>query len=137
MKKPSRKISAINVVPYLDVMLVLLVIFMITAPLFGEVRLPAVGGEAPRRAALEIVFKLDKAFPFRIEDPDDPDGGQSPLDRAALNERLRTACIIAPERPIIISADVKRFYGEVMELLNDIEDAGCAGETALKTEPRE
>ena len=46
MRRPRKSINQINVVPYIDVMLVLLVIFMITAPLItqGEIKIPSVGG---------------------------------------------------------------------------------------------
>ena len=65
MRRPRKAINQINVVPYIDVMLVLLVIFMVTAPLVnpGTVDLPSIG-EAPKVPVqpLEVTLKTDKTL---------------------------------------------------------------------------
>jgi biopolymer transport protein TolR len=63
-----RPMSAINVVPYIDVMLVLLVIFMITAPLMnpGQVDLPSIGkSSAPPASPLEVIIRKDASLALR------------------------------------------------------------------------
>ncbi|MGZ8155989.1 MAG: biopolymer transporter ExbD, partial [Burkholderiales bacterium] len=68
-RRGSRRLmNEINVVPYIDVMLVLLVIFMVTAPLMnpGQVELPSVGKSAqPPVAPLEIISRADKSLLLR------------------------------------------------------------------------
>ena len=66
--RPRRLMNQINVVPYVDVMLVLLVIFMVTAPLVttGVVDLPSVGKSAqPPVAPLEVIIKADASLALR------------------------------------------------------------------------
>ena len=68
MPRPRRAMSEINVVPYIDVMLVLLVIFMITAPLVnpGVIELPSVGKSSqPPELPLEVVIKADASLVLR------------------------------------------------------------------------
>ena len=83
------QMSQINVVPYIDVMLVLLVIFMITAPLMnpGQIDLPSVGKSlAPPVLPLEIIIKKDTTLALR----DHAKGGQeSPVSREELAGRLQ------------------------------------------------
>ena len=140
MKKPSRKISAINVVPYLDVMLVLLVIFMITAPLFalGEIRLPQVGGATSQSAGFQIIYEVGEGRPFKISDSEKGGDQSPPLDLDGLTDNLRLKCWDDSNRnrSIIIAADWNRFYGEVVELMDDIRAAGCEGDISLTVEPK-
>src|ERR1700686_5845580 len=68
MARPRKSINQINVVPYIDVMLVLLVIFMITAPLItpGEIQLPTVGSRLTTPVApLEITINPDRTLSLR------------------------------------------------------------------------
>lgn len=130
MKRRRRPISDINVVPYLDVMLVLLVIFMITAPLFnqGVVDLPSVG-DAPLpeqdTAALEIVYKPSGANRFQIINREH--GTESALLSAAeLSEKLDEEKLLRPDAPLIISADSELKFGEVMELYGILLDKDFA-----------
>ncbi|HET8832591.1 MAG TPA: biopolymer transporter ExbD, partial [Casimicrobiaceae bacterium] len=65
MRRARKPINQINVVPYIDVMLVLLVIFMVTAPLVapGEIQLPSVGSKlTPAVNALRVILKADKSI---------------------------------------------------------------------------
>jgi biopolymer transport protein TolR len=68
MRRPRRSLNQINVVPYIDVMLVLLVIFMITAPLInpGQVELPSVGTRLTAPVApLEVTLRTDQTLWLR------------------------------------------------------------------------
>ena len=86
----NQPMSQINVVPYIDVMLVLLVIFMITAPLMnpGQIDLPSVGkSAAPPVAPLEVIIKKDTTLSLR----DHAKGGaEFPVSRDELVDSLAT-----------------------------------------------
>ena len=121
MKKRRRPISDINVVPYLDVMLVLLVIFMITAPLFnqGVVNLPSVD-DAPllptQKGALEIKYSPSGENPFQLIDHEH--GGESVrLSEDELMKELGREKLLRPNAPVVISADENLSYKEVISLL--------------------
>ena len=141
MRKAGRKISNINVVPYLDVMLVLLVIFMITAPLFnlGEIRLPESGGTTTQSAGFRIVYGIGEGRPFKLHDPETGGAPSEPMDRRALTDALRLICWsdAGRTRGVIIAADEKRFYGEVVgALMDDVRAAGCEGDFSLTVIPK-
>ncbi len=133
MKKRRRPISDINVVPYLDVMLVLLVIFMITAPLFnqGVVNLPSVSDKPlpQHKGALEIVYKQFGENNFQLIDREN--GRETPqLSLEELMRELGDEKLLSPDAPItvVISADENLSYKEVISLLgylrgNDISVA--------------
>jgi biopolymer transport protein TolR len=113
--------SQINVVPYIDVMLVLLVIFMITAPLMnpGQIDLPSIGKSlAPPVAPLEIVIKKDTTLALR----DHARGGQeSPVSHEELVERLQKSLKKNPDQPVVISADKNVRYEEVINVMDMLQ----------------
>jgi biopolymer transport protein TolR len=113
--------SQINVVPYIDVMLVLLVIFMITAPLMnpGQIDLPSVGKSlTPPTAPLEIVIKKDTTLALR----DHSKGGQeSPVSREELVGRLQISIAKNPDQPVVISADKSVRYEEVINVMDMLQ----------------
>ena len=132
MRHRSRRqpISNINIVPYLDVLLVLLVIFMITAPLFnqGVIDLPKVG-EKPlptaQQVPLEIEFRQNEDAPYRLIDH--KQGDKSPdLQRDELLEELaKKRILLGDDNPqLIISAEGRLAYEEVMSLFGALHDAG-------------
>ena len=117
-----RLMNQINVVPYIDVMLVLLVIFMVTAPMTnpGVVELPKVG-QALKQTTQPIVVSIKKDGKTEI-------GGKS-YKRADLLAHLKKVVEKKPEQSIVIAADKKVMYQEVisvMDLLkqNDINKVG-------------
>jgi biopolymer transport protein TolR len=113
--------SQINVVPYIDVMLVLLVIFMITAPLMnpGQIDLPSVGKSlTPPQAPLEIIIKKDTTLSLR----DHGKGGQeSPVSRDELASRLQQSLAKNPDQPVVISADKSVRYEEVINVMDMLQ----------------
>jgi biopolymer transport protein TolR len=113
--------SQINVVPYIDVMLVLLIIFMITAPLMnpGQIDLPSVGKSlAPPVAPLEVIIKKDTTLALR----DHAKGGQeSPVSRDELAGRLQKSLAKNPEQPVVISADKSVRYEEVINVMDMLQ----------------
>ncbi len=116
-----RPMSQINVVPYIDVMLVLLVIFMITAPLMnpGQIDLPSVGKSlAPPVAPLEIIIKKDTTLALR----DHGRGGQeSPVSHEELLARLQQSMAKNPDQPVVISADKSVRYEEVINIMDMLQ----------------
>jgi len=122
--RPRKTINQMNVVPYIDVMLVLLVIFMITAPLIntGAVELPSVGSKlsAPVQP-LEVTLRKDKSLWLR-----DGTGTASEIRVTELDlvNRLRSAQQARPDQPIVIAADRAARYEEVLHILYLLQRSG-------------
>jgi biopolymer transport protein TolR len=110
--------SSINVVPYIDVMLVLLVIFMITAPLMnpGQIDLPSIGkSSAPPVAPLEVIIKKDASLALR----DLGRGGMEiAVSRDELIAQLRQVQKKNVNQPVVISADKNVRYEEVIKVMD-------------------
>ena len=115
------QMSQINVVPYIDVMLVLLVIFMITAPLMnpGQIDLPSVGKSlAPPVAPLEIIIKRDTTLALR----DHARGGvEFPVSLDELVGSLKKSQAKNSEQPVVISADKRVRYEEVINVMDMLQ----------------
>lgn len=116
-----RPLSQINVVPYIDVMLVLLVIFMVTAPMMnpGQIDLPSVGKSlAPPVAPLEVMIKKDATLVLR----DHTQGSvEKPVSRDELVELLKLKLATNPEQSVVISADKKIRYEEVIDVMDMLQ----------------
>ena len=119
-----RLMNQINVVPYIDVMLVLLVIFMVTAPLInpGQVELPSIGQKlAVTVQPLEVTLRTDHSLWLR-----DLATGAPPvrLGRDDLVARVRQAQAARPDRPIVIAADRAARYEDVLGVLDLLQRNG-------------
>ncbi len=116
-----RPMADINVVPYIDVMLVLLVIFMITAPLMnpGQIELPSVGKSlAPPIAPLEVIIKKDATLALR----DLSKAGQEQnVSREELIALLKQKQAQNPGQPVVISADKNVRYEEVIKVMDVLQ----------------
>jgi len=113
-----KPISQINVVPYIDVMLVLLVIFMITAPLMnpGQIDLPGVGKSlAPPIAPLVVVIRKDNTLALRDLSKTEQD---QVVSRAELIEQLKEKQLLNAEQSVVISADKNVRYEEVINVMD-------------------
>jgi len=114
----NRLMNEINVVPYIDVMLVLLVIFMVTAPLMnpGQIDLPSVAKSlAPPLAPLEVIIKKDTTLALR----DHANGGmESSVSRDELIAILKARQEKQAEQAVVISADKNVRYEEVISVMN-------------------
>ncbi|GAB1719591.1 MAG: Cell division and transport-associated protein TolR [Nitrosospira sp.] len=116
-----RLINEINVVPYIDVMLVLLVIFMITAPLItpGQIELPQIGKSlAPPVAPLEIVIKANGSL--TLHDRSGTEGEQK-IDRKELVEAIKRKQSQNAEQPVVIAADKDVKYEEVINVMDVLQ----------------
>jgi biopolymer transport protein TolR len=115
-------VSQINVVPYIDVMLVLLVIFMITAPLVapGEIQLPSVGSKLTQPQD-PIFVNLEKDKSISVEDKQNKRKVNVSLDTVASQVQILVG---AGERPVVISADKGAQYDNVIAILDRLQLAG-------------
>jgi len=124
MRRSRKAINEMNVVPYIDVMLVLLVIFMVTAPLInpGQVELPSVGSRlAVPVQPLEVTLRTDQSLWLR-----DGATGAAPLrlSRDELVARLRQAQGARAEQPVVIAADRSARYEDVLGVLDLLQRNG-------------
>jgi biopolymer transport protein TolR len=126
--------AEINVVPYIDVMLVLLVIFMITAPLLTQgvkVELPQAEAEPlPQEADDPVVVSVNSKGEFFI---DVGEGLNSPVDEDTLVNRIGAVLKYKPKTPIMVRGDRNVDYGRVVEAMVLIQ-AGGAPNVGLITE---
>jgi len=118
-----RTISEINMVPFIDVMLVLLIIFMVTAPLItaGVVDLPSVGKARQRSDphVIELVVGADEALRLRVDGKES--GSIAVADVAA---RVRDAQAGVETIPVVISADRNVRYESVVKVMDALQRAG-------------
>ena len=125
MRRPRKSINQINVVPYIDVMLVLLVIFMVTAPLVnpGEIELPSVGSKltAPTQP-LEVTLRTDRTLWLRDQQAATP---EVKVSRDELVARIRAKQARLPEQPVVIAADRNARYEEVLGVLDLLQRNGA------------
>ena len=124
MRRSRRAMSEINVVPYIDVMLVLLIIFMVAAPLInpGQIDLPTVGQKLNVAVApLEVRVRAngDLGFVDRSRSPE-----ELRLTHPQLIRMLRIAQTADPDVPVVISADGKVAYESVLKVLDDLQRSG-------------
>ena len=118
-----RTINEINMVPFIDVMLVLLIIFMVTAPLIAPsmIDLPSVGkGKQPPTQVIEIVIRKDESLEFR------KDGKASPIALAQVAEAASKAQsgVAAGGSAVVISADRSVKYETVVKVMDTLQRAG-------------
>ena len=121
-KRQSRRLmNQINVVPYIDVMLVLLVIFMVTAPLInpGQIELPQVGKTSdPPVQPLEVSIRTDRSLWLR-------DRARGPAERRVTRNELlgeiKEKQKRSPEQAVVISADKNVRYESVLEVMDMLQ----------------
>jgi biopolymer transport protein TolR len=119
MRRPRKAINQINVVPYIDVMLVLLVIFMITAPLItpGEITLPSVGSVLTTPVTpIQIQIKRDATLMLK-------EGTASPVrvSRDELIARIQARQKQSPDQAVVIAADSDVRYEAVVAVLDMLQ----------------
>ena len=117
-----RTMNEINMVPFIDVMLVLLIIFMVTAPLIttGVVDLPSVGKSRQRpQHVIEVVVAGDEGLRLRV------DGAEPvPVTQKDLVARVRDGQRGDAEVPVVISADRNVRYEHVVRVMDTLQRAG-------------
>ena len=138
IKKPLK--SEMNVVPYIDVMLVLLVIVMVTAPMITsgiKVDLPQANGNPIESKDTPTIVTLDKDGLYYLEYKNQKNG---PVDLDQLTSVLIEAQAQAKndnkELNVVINGHNTRPYGDVMALMSGLQDAGLT-QVSLLTQPLE
>lgn len=113
--RKRRMMNQINVVPYIDVMLVLLVIFMVTAPMTnpGVVDLPSVG-QTLKQTAAPLVITVRKNGEAEIE------GNMLPRDQLLFEVKSQ---LEKTPRSVVVAADEKTEYGKVVEVMDLLKQA--------------
>src|SRR5262245_10864985 len=117
----AQPMSDINMTPLIDVMLVLLVIFMITAPLMTsslKLDLPKAEGAKPTDAALFITLAIDPQGRFFW--------GDEAVSLETLRLRVREAAVRNPATEVQLRADRSVTYGRVAELIGVVQDGGLS-----------
>jgi biopolymer transport protein TolR len=121
-----RLMGEINVVPYIDVMLVLLIIFMITAPLLTQgvkVDLPRAGAEPMDAQRLQpLVLSVDRAGRLYLNMGGDPGVA---VDDATVALRAAAALRRNPDTPVLVKADRAVPYGRVVQAMVILQQAGA------------
>ena len=132
-----RPMSDINVVPYIDVMLVLLIIFMITAPIIQqgvEINLPqAAANPIDPDQDEPVVVSVDKKGNFFLDIGDQPD---KPIDAQLLVNRVAAVRRLKPKAPVLVRGDRDVFYGRVIDAMVLLQKAGIE-QVGLMTESPE
>ncbi|WP_456379944.1 protein TolR [Thiolapillus sp.] len=132
-----RPMSEINVVPYIDVMLVLLVIFMITAPLLTQgvkVDLPQADAKPLEEDAKRpLVVSVDKEGQYHITYDDDR---TQEVDADELQRQAAAIIQANPGIPVLVKGDRSVDYGQVIEAMVLLQEAG-APDIGLLTDPSE
>jgi len=121
--RQRRLMNEINVVPYIDVMLVLLVIFMVTTPMMmtGAIDLPTVGKAQQTPAIpIEIMIKADRQLAVRETGRKN---AERPLAREDLVSYVKAAQDKDPERPVVIAGDRNVKYEAVIDVMDALQRA--------------
>ena len=136
-RKRARLMADINVVPYIDVMLVLLIIFMITAPLITQgvkIELPNAPSQViPPSEQEPVIVSVDENGDYYIDIGDNP---QAVIGTATLIERVEKLLKQKPETEFLVRGDENVSYGKVVGLMTSLQLAGV-GSVGLVTEPPE
>ena len=138
LTRGRRVMGEINVVPYIDVMLVLLIIFMVTAPLLAQgvkVDLPRAAAEPLGREFAKdttpLVLSIDREDRIYLNQGGDP---RQVLDEAQAQSRAEAVLRRRPDLPVVVKADYRVEYGRVMAAMVALQRAG-ARKVGLATQP--
>ena len=135
--RKRRSVSEINVVPYIDVMLVLLIIFMITAPLLQQgvdVDLPDAPAEPLDANSPEpIVVSVDQEGLMYLSIAASPDNS---IDASSLVDQIKSALSRDPKRPVMVRGDASGPYQNVVSTLVLLQQADVDS-VGLVTDPEE
>jgi len=127
MRHEKRPLSEINVTPFVDVMLVLLVIFMVTAPLLQQgidVKLPEAKGKAlPEEERINLVIKKDGRLYMN----------ETPVSMNEMGAKLRAISRLNPN--VYLRADRDVPYGKVVGVMAEVKEAGIE-KLGMITEPK-
>lgn len=128
-KNENQSLSEINVTPMVDVMLVLLIVFMVSAPLLEQgldIKLPKTSAQAIAKDNAPLSIYMDRSRRLKLE------GLQVTLEQAI--SRLKEAMAADPEKVLLLYADSELTYGTVAQLMGSFRQAGVT-KLSLVTDP--
>lgn len=132
-----KRVAEINVVPYIDVMLVLLIIFMVTAPLITQgvkVDLPKADSEAlPQDSKTPLVASVDIDGLFYLNVGDSKSEALDPEELATL---VQARLLVDPETPVVVNGDGNVPYNSIIQLMVLLQNSGVPS-VGLMTESPE
>ena len=135
--RKRRKLKAeINVVPYIDVMLVLLIIFMVTAPLLNlgvDIELPKSNAKSIQNDKGPIVVTVDKDGAYFLTIPDDK---KTPIDADGLVKKVSAYLRNNDKTAVLIGGDERVEYGKIYQVMALLQQAG-APKVGLMSKPPE
>ncbi|CAB0149468.1 Biopolymer transport protein ExbD [Pseudidiomarina piscicola] len=127
-RKRRKPVSEINVVPYIDVMLVLLIIFMVTAPLITQgvkVDLPNANAEPlDAESKPPIIVSVDVDGQYYVSSLADYNNPNDPLDIETLAARVQAQLTLDPETRIMVNGDGGVSYNQVVRLMVLLQQLG-------------
>jgi len=134
-----RKVADINVVPYIDVMLVLLIIFMVTAPLITQgvkVDLPQTDDAKPleKDSKVPLVASVDADGNYYLAVGTSKNEPMSALEVATL---VKAHLEVEPETPVVVNGDGAVSYDAVIQLMVLLQSEAGVPSVGLMTEPAE
>lgn len=136
-RRGRKLMGDINVVPYIDVMLVLLIIFMVTAPLMTQgvkVELPKAGAEplpADQRDHPPLVLSVDRNGNYYLSVGSNK---ETPVDESTATQRVAAVLRREPKTPVLVKADASVPYGKVVQGMVLLQRAG-AEQVGFVTDP--
>lgn len=140
IRNRRKPVAEMNVVPYIDVMLVLLVIFMVTAPMLNQgvkVDLPKVTSEALPQdndsRVLTVSIKADRTYYWNMGEEVDPDQGAESESAVSLEQLIGAVSAIMSENTrqnqkvqVFVRGDQAVDYGAVMQVMGGLQQAGVS-----------
>ena len=136
-QKRRKPMAEINVVPLIDVMLVLLNVFMVTTPLITQgikVELPQANAETVEDEDLSLEITIDAQGQYFINLGETPAENPEPVPVEQIGEQVGKIMAANPSVPVYVNADASIAYGVVVKLLATLAEAG-AKDPRLITQP--
>jgi biopolymer transport protein TolR len=134
--RKRRAVAEINVVPYIDVMLVLLIIFMVTAPMLMQgvkVDLPDAAAEPVENQDSEpLIVSIDSAGKLYLNVGGDE---KQALELATIKQRVSAVLRRDPKKPVMVWGDQTVSYGAVVTLMTALQESGAPSVGLVTEEP--
>lgn len=125
MSKKRRAVAEINVVPYIDVMLVLLIIFMITAPIVQQgvvIELPKLAANSlPPEQQEPVILTVSKTGEYYLNVGDNL---KKPVSDEVVAQRVALILKLKPQTPVLVRGDKEADYGSVTTAMVLLQSAG-------------
>lgn len=138
LRQRRKPMAEINVVPYIDVMLVLLIIFMITAPMLTQgvkVDLPQADAnpvDTPDDNAEPLIVSVDQDGHFYVAIGDQQD---DPIDAQVLMTKVAAVLRRSPDTPVLVKGDNAANYGQVVNVMALLQQAGAPSVGLITKQP--